>query len=618
MDQEIFVFRPGGELVYTNQPGRDRFHLPENLTGIYAWTLDPTLTLESWNKRTQPVRERGENFESMLYLNRPGGGCDVLKMFAHSTIRVSGEELIWVFGRDVSLHVKNENKIKELNSIMNTVLDNIPVYLFVKDAGPEFRYVYWNKAFETYSHILRENALGKTDFEVFPNPKDAERFRRDDKELLHTGKDIEFLETYETKKGEIRTVKTLKTLVRNDSGDPCFLVGVSWDITDLKSTEQELVKARLKAEQSDKLKSAFLANMSHEIRTPLNAIIGFTRLVAETEDAGEKDYYLNIVENNSELLTQLINDILDLSKLEAGSVELKYEPFDLSEHFENMFTSMKQRLKNPDIVLTEINPYHCCQVTLDRNRVAQIITNYVTNAIKYTSKGSIKMGYACKDGGVYFYVKDTGIGIADDKKGKVFQRFEKLDEFAQGTGLGLSICKAIAEAMGGKVGFESVHNEGSLFWAFLPCEVDTLSMVEEKKEENISGGEFGANDEVMEKSAGRKTILIAEDIQSNYQLVSTILKDHYDLLHAENGQKAVEIARSQHVDLLLMDMKMPVLDGLKATAEIRKFNASLPIVALTAHAFDSDRIAAIKVGCNEYLVKPLEKMKLMVALKKYL
>ena len=197
-------------------------------------------------------------------------------------------------------------------------------------------------------------------------------------------------------------------------------------------------------------------------------------------------------------------------------------------------------------------------------------------------------------------MKDTGIGIADDKKGKVFQRFEKLDEFAQGTGLGLSICKAIAEAMGGKVGFESVHNEGSLFWAFLPCEVDTLSMVEEKKEENISGGEFGANDEVMEKSAGRKTILID------------------DLLHAENGQKAVEIARSQHVDLLLMDMKMPVLDGLKATAEIRKFNASLPIVALTAHAFDSDRIAAIKVGCNEYLVKPLEKMKLMVALKKYL
>ena len=395
------------------------------------------------------------------------------------------------------------------------------------------------------------------------------------------------------------------------------IISINYDITELKRTEEMLVKARDKAEASDRLKSAFLANMSHEIRTPLNAIVGFSELMAYAGEE-EKADYIQIINSNNELLLKLINDILDLSKLEAGSVELKYEPFDLSEHFENMFTSMKQRLKNPDIVLTEINPYHCCRVTLDRNRVAQIITNYVTNAIKYTSKGSIKMGYACKDGGVYFYVKDTGIGIADDKKGKVFQRFEKLDEFAQGTGLGLSICKAIAEAMGGKVGFESVHNEGSLFWAFLPCEVDTLSMVEEKKEENISGGEFGANDEVMEKSAGRKTILIAEDIQSNYQLVSTILKDHYDLLHAENGQKAVEIARSQHVDLLLMDMKMPVLDGLKVTAEIRKFNASLPIVALTAHAFDSDRIAAIKVGCNEYLVKPIEKMKLMVALKKYL
>ena len=413
-------------------------------------------------------------------------------------------------------------------------------------------------------------------------------------------------------------IEVFATPIFNEQGDVDGVVIRVDDVTERQHMIGELEKARSRAEQSDKLKSAFLANMSHEIRTPLNAIVGFSDLLMVTEDQEEKEEFIQIINANNELLLKLINDILDLSKIEAGSVELKYEPFDLSEHFENMFTSMKQRLKNPDIVLTEINPYHCCRVTLDRNRVAQIITNYVTNAIKYTSKGSIKMGYACKDGGVYFYVKDTGIGIADDKKGKVFQRFEKLDEFAQGTGLGLSICKAIAEAMGGKVGFESVHNEGSLFWAFLPCEVDTLSMVEEKKEENISGGEFGANDEVMEKSAGRKTILIAEDIQSNYQLVSTILKDHYDLLHAENGQKAVEIARSQHVDLLLMDMKMPVLDGLKATAEIRKFNASLPIVALTAHAFDSDRIAAIKVGCNEYLVKPIEKMKLMVALKKYL
>ena len=213
------------------------------------------------------------------------------------------------------------------------------------------------------------------------------------------------------------TVEVFATPVVLEDGSVDGVVIRVDDVTEREKMIKELQEAKHQAEQSDKLKSAFLANMSHEIRTPLNAIVGFSELMAYAGEE-EKADYIQIINSNNELLLKLINDILDLSKLEAGSVELKYEPFDLSEHFENMFTSMKQRLKNPDIVLTEINPYHCCRVTLDRNRVAQIITNYVTNAIKYTSKGSIKMGYACKDGGVYFYVKDTGIGIADDKKRK--------------------------------------------------------------------------------------------------------------------------------------------------------------------------------------------------------
>ena len=256
-------------------------------------------------------------------------------------------------------------------------------------------------------------------------------------------------------------IEVFATPIFNEQGDVDGVVIRVDDVTERQHMIGELEKARSRAEQSDKLKSAFLANMSHEIRTPLNAIVGFSDLLMVTEDQEEKEEFIQIINANNELLLKLINDILDLSKIEAGSVELKYEPFDLSEHFENMFTSMKQRLKNPDIVLTEINPYHCCRVTLDRNRVAQIITNYVTNAIKYTSKGSIKMGYACKDGGVYFYVKDTGIGIADDKKGKVFQRFEKLDEFAQGTGLGLSIVKHGAILHDAKIKIESTLGTGT-------------------------------------------------------------------------------------------------------------------------------------------------------------
>ena len=390
------------------------------------------------------------------------------------------------------------------------------------------------------------------------------------------------------------------------------------DVTEREEMIKELQIAKMHAEQSDKLKSAFLANMSHEIRTPLNAIVGFSGLMMYASDE-EKEDYMQIINNNNEMLLKLISDILDLSKLEAGSVELKYEEFDLTDYFNSMFASMKQRATNPKIQIVAVNPYQHCLVTLDRNRVAQIITNYVTNAIKYTPEGTIEMGYEYREEGIYFYVKDSGIGIPDEKKNKVFHRFEKLDEFAQGTGLGLSICKAIAEAMGGNVGFESEYGKGSLFWALLPCGVEIPSEITQQRAERVTSSD--KKDIVAGTSSsntpGRKTILVAEDIQSNYQLVSALLRKRFNLVHAANGQEAIEILHKRHIDLLLMDMKMPVMDGLTATAEIRKFNAELPIIALTAHVFENDRLTAMDAGCNEYLVKPIDRAKLMAVLKKY-
>lgn len=416
-----------------------------------------------------------------------------------------------------------------------------------------------------------------------------------------------------------RTVEVFATPVFNASDEVEGIVIRVDDITERQQMIADLDKARRQAEQSDKLKSAFLANMSHEIRTPLNAIVGFSDLMMTTESEEEREEYMQIINTNNELLLKLINDILDLSKIEAGSVELKYEEFDLSGYFEDLYASMQRRVTNPSVRLLAINPYKHCMVKLDRNRLAQIVTNYVTNAIKYTPKGFIEMGYEEVDEGIRIYVRDTGIGIPEEKKSKVFHRFEKLDEFAQGTGLGLSICKAIVEACGGSVGFETEFNQGSLFWAIMPCSVEindanSTSSSEGKKSMDAVEQNIGEDKDAEEQE--KKTILVVEDIQSNFLLVSALLKK-YNLLHAANGKEAVEIVRTQPVDMVLMDMKMPVMDGLTATKEIRKFNKQTPIVALTAHAFESDQIAALEAGCNDYLVKPINRVKVMQTLRKY-
>lgn len=404
--------------------------------------------------------------------------------------------------------------------------------------------------------------------------------------------------------------------IEKSSGHPYRLVGMCMSIQSYKDSESMRFKA-LKAEESDKLKSAFLANMSHEIRTPLNAIVGFSGLLVDTTDPEEKKQYIRIIEDNNELLLKLINDILDLSKIESGSVDLKYEEFDLAGYFNDLIPITKQRITNPKIRLFPNNPYESCLVCLDKNRVAQIMTNYITNAIKYTKKGYIEIGYEAVPEGICLFVKDTGIGIADEKKDKVFHRFEKLDEFAQGTGLGLSICKAIADSMNGSVGFDSVYGEGSEFWAILPCKVEI-----QNKETTLAGPpEFTEQEKTVETNFPTadscKTILIAEDIPSNYLLISALLHKNYKLLHALNGREAIEMTKDNDIDLILMDIKMPLMNGIEATVEIRKTNQDIPIIALTAHAFEADRLSALEAGCNDFLVKPINKTKLMEMLKKY-
>lgn len=256
---------------------------------------------------------------------------------------------------------------------------------------------------------------------------------------------------------------------RNKDGRCIRYTGLTVNNTKREKMIQELKELKEKAELSDKLKSAFLANMSHEIRTPLNAIVGFSQLLLECEDKEEKEKYVDIIQSNNELLLRLVNDILDLSKIESGVVDLKKEQFDLAKVAHELFTIAKSKNTNPEVTLHLDNPMQECWVTLDKNRLQQVWTNFLTNALKFIKSGYIKMGYAIEETGVRLYVEDSGIGIPEEMHDKVFTRFQKFNDFVQGTGLGLAISKAIVEAIGGKIGFSSVAGKGSTFWAWFPC-----------------------------------------------------------------------------------------------------------------------------------------------------
>ncbi len=385
---------------------------------------------------------------------------------------------------------------------------------------------------------------------------------------------------------------------RDENGLPITLVGSSLVITQRKKMENSLLDAKNKAEESNRLKSAFLANMSHEIRTPLNAIVGFSTLLPSVKEPSEQEEYINIIENNNTLLLQLIGDILDLSKIEAGTMEFNYTEFELNQLMQDLENSLRLKLHNDKVhlVFEPGNP-QCC-IHGEKNRISQLVINMVNNAIKFTKEGYIRFGYEIRDKRLYFFIKDTGIGIPAEKKNDIFERFVKLNSFVQGTGLGLSICRMLVENMNGQIGVESEEGKGSIFWFTLPYEpVKQTIKIEEKQKQ-------------VKSKTKHLTILIAEDNDSNYKLFQTILKDDYYLIHAWNGKEAVDMFKNESPDIVLMDLNMPVMNGYDATLEIRKIDPLAPIIAITAFAYASDEQRVMTNGFDGYMAKPVQANKL--------
>ena len=381
----------------------------------------------------------------------------------------------------------------------------------------------------------------------------------------------------------------------DERGKVTKVLGFIANIQKRRDDEQALIEAKQRAEESDCLKSAFLANVSHEIRTPLNAIVGFSEVIAHTESECEREEYLDIVKANSNLLLHLINDILDLSRIESGKMEFIDENIQMDELCEELRQMHQMRIKN-DVKIIFERPAASLTIVSDSHRLRQLYSNLISNAIKYTEKGAITFGYKLKGDMMEGYVRDSGSGIPAEKLNNVFGRFEKLDLLKQGFGLGLSICKSILDKMGGEIWVESELGVGSCFYFLIPC-----------------NGTFPVAGE-----QNKPLILVAEDMDCNYELVKAILEERYSVLRANDGIDVVTKYESSKPDLILMDVRMPGLDGLSAAGIIRELNPTVPIIATTAFAFETDREMALAAGCNEYMSKPLEAEKLKTMVERYL
>ena len=610
VSDSILAVAEDGTLVYANKQFIEEYGVTQELGTQKIYDLRVSMAdKEAWEQKLQMIRDHEGSLAYRAAYIPYGHTKERVHQVSTFLIRENNQELTWFFTQDITDVIKKRDELRELNLLLDGILNNIPVYLCVKDPEDDFRYLYWNKAFADHSGIPASKAIGHTDYEIFPVHGDAEKFRQDDLELLQTHKRIDMQETYLSANGEARIVQTLKALVPMEGRKP-LLIGISWDITNLQNIEQELIKARIKAEQSDRLKSAFLANMSHEIRTPLNAIVGFSQLLPSAETAEEKKLYSGIINQNSDILLQLINDILDLSKIEAGTLEYIKRPMNLGEVCRTIYTVHKERVKE-GVTLVFDNEEEDLLMEGDQNRIMQVITNFLTNASKFTYEGEIRFGFGRMDKDIRVYVKDTGIGIEPEKVDHIFERFVKLNSFAQGTGLGLSICRMIIEKIGGEIGVTSELGKGSTFYFTIPYE------------ETGEHGKFFKESKVVSKgnTVNRvqqiKKILVAEDVESNFILLKNLIGREYTLLWAKDGVEAIEMYKQYQPDLILMDVKMPRMDGLEATHIIRSYSKEIPIIALTAYAFEADKELALEMGCNDFVTKPISERTLRKALDKY-
>lgn len=477
---------------------------------------------------------------------------------------------------------------------------------------------YWSDGlFNIFKHNPNNGAPNWEHHSAFYVKEDFERYTNIVDECLKNGTPYQFELRAICLDGEIKHCIARGKAERNSEQKINRMWGTLQDITEQKNFEKELIFAKEKAEESDKLKSAFLSNMSHEIRTPMNGILGFSELLKEPGLTGEKQQeYIRIIEKSGARMLNIINDIVDISRIEANLMNVNIKETDINAKIEFIYIFFKPQVEEKGMQLLFKNtlPKKDATIRTDNEKVYSILTNLVKNAIKYSKEGAIEFGYLKKGEFLEFYVKDTGIGIPKDRQSAIFERFVQADisdkMARQGAGLGLSISKAYVVMLGGKIWVESEEGIGSTFYFTLPYNTAPEEKIVVRKVVQVQ--------DEKNQIKNLKILIAEDDVVSEMLITIDVENFSKEILKARNGLEAIEVCRNNpDTDLILMDIQMPVMNGYEATRQIRQFNKEVVIIAHTAFGLSGDREKAIEAGCNDYIAKPIVKAELLALMQKY-
>jgi PAS domain S-box-containing protein len=613
----ITVHDDTGRFLYANQKTFEiHDYSREEFLALNLQNLDVPESAELIQERINAIQKNGSaKFEVEHY--KKDGSKIPLEVYV-KFVNWKGIRAMLSIATDISERKKSEQVIKE--SEQRLALATQSAELGIWDWNVKENIMTWDeKMFDLYG--IKKDTFVET-VDAWMNglhPDDKDRAIAECNDSLKGIKDFNTTFRVLHPDGKVLHIKADGLVLRDSAGIAIRMIGVNRDITESKLNETELIKAKENAEEANKLKTKFLNNMSHEIRTPMNGIIGFSEMLDSPDITDEeRKYFTGIIKNSSQQLLRIIDDILAISALETRQEKINESEFCLNELMSEIYSIFNLKSKERNIPLYLKKALHDDQsyILSDKTKLHKILSNLLENALKFTNDGFIEIGYWIKEEELTIYVKDTGIGISQKNHEIIFERFSQEEkEMSQkygGLGLGLSISKEHARLLGGDITLESEKGKGSKFFLVIPYKA-------------VKTDNYKVSNKLPENSAkkGMYTILVAEDEEINYLYIKALFdqvpNQHYILLHAKNGKEAVDLCfANANIDIVLMDIKMPIMTGHEATEKIKKKFPNLPIIAQTAYSTESDKQLAFKHGCDDFISKPINKENLFGMIDKFL